>query len=342
MANTLNQPTGPVVATGPVLAAPDQSYTDWPAIFAGAVFATALSFVLVTFGSAVGLSFASPMDGEGASLRWITIVGGIWMIWVSVSSFAAGGYIAGRLRRRADDANEDEVEARDGAHGAITWAAGVVFGSLLAVTGVTGLAGSVGSGAVAALEAADVQISGDINYTSGTLLRTNGSVETAGSGTETTGGSTATDGATSTDGTTTMGGAATMRNTGPVNYTEGNSDARAAARADARAEIGTILQRGIVNGEIPENDRAYLANVVARNTDLSPDEAWTRVDTAIAESLAARQAALDAAEQARIASIIAAFVLAATLLVSAAAAYFAATVGGGHRDRNLGFRIYGR
>src|SRR5690606_3282590 len=115
-------------------------------------------------------------------------------------------------------------------------------GSLLAVSGVTGLAGSVGSGAVAALEAADVRISGDIDYTSGTLLRTNGSMETGGSGTETTSGTT------------------TMQSTGPVNYTEGNAD----ARADARSEIGTILQRGIVNGEVPESDRAYLSNVVAR------------------------------------------------------------------------------
>ncbi|MDA0703782.1 MAG: hypothetical protein O3A96_11200 [Proteobacteria bacterium] len=302
MANTLNQPTaGPVVAAGPVLAASNQSYTDWPSILAGAVFAMALSFVLITFGSAIGLSFASPMDGEGASLRWITIAGGIWMIWVSVSSFAAGGYLAGRLRRRADDANEDEVEARDGAHGVIMWAVGVVFGSVLAVSGITGLAGSVGSGAIAALEAADVQISADIDYTSSTLLR---------------------DEAASVVGTTVV-------NT-------------AGSNADARAEIGTILRRGIVAGEVPESDRAYLASVVARNTDLSPDAARARVDTVIADSLAAREAALKAAEQARIASIIAAFVLAATLLVSAAAAYFAATVGGGHRDRNLGFRIYGR
>ena len=49
----------------------DASYVDWPAIFAGTALAVALSFVLLTFGSAIGLSVASFEPGEGVSLRWI-------------------------------------------------------------------------------------------------------------------------------------------------------------------------------------------------------------------------------------------------------------------------------
>ena len=51
---------------------------------------------------------------------------------------------------------------------------------------------------------------------------------------------------------------------------------------------------------------------------------------------------VDAAEQARVAGAIAAFVIAATLMASAAAAYLAAAVGGDHRDRNVPFGTFAR
>ena len=43
------------------------AYVDWPAILAGALLSAAFAFVLVTFGSAIGLSVASPYSGEGWS-----------------------------------------------------------------------------------------------------------------------------------------------------------------------------------------------------------------------------------------------------------------------------------
>ena len=123
------------------------SFVDWPAILAGAVLAAALSFVLLTFGSAIGLSAASAEPGEGVSLRWITIASGIWFVWVAISSFAAGGYLAGRLRRPVEAASVDEVETRDGAHGVLVWATAALFGAVLAATGVSGLVGTVGAAA---------------------------------------------------------------------------------------------------------------------------------------------------------------------------------------------------
>lgn len=149
----------------------DVRYVDWPAIFAGAVLATAVSLLLLTFGASFGLAMTNPTPDEGLSLRWVTIAGGIWLIWTSVSSFAAGGYLAGRLRRRVGDANADEVEARDGAHGVIVWAVGAVFGGMLAVLGVTGTLGAVGNGAGAALEAANAQLDDLTGYATASLLR---------------------------------------------------------------------------------------------------------------------------------------------------------------------------
>ena len=93
------------------------SFVDWPAIIAGAVLASAISFVLFAFGAALGLSLTSPYPREGVSATTFGIVLALWVLWVLVSSLAAGGYLAGRLRRRSqrrqlDDARRDEIVRR--------------------------------------------------------------------------------------------------------------------------------------------------------------------------------------------------------------------------------------
>ena len=105
---------------------------DWPAIIAGAVLATAISFVLITFGSAIGLSMSSAEPGSGVSLSWLAIVAGLWLLWVQISSFLAGGYLTGRLRRRHGDATEHELDIRDGSHGLVMWALGLLVGAMIA------------------------------------------------------------------------------------------------------------------------------------------------------------------------------------------------------------------
>ena len=110
-------------------------YVDWPAIFAGAALAAAASFILGTFGAALGLSLASPIEGEGLRPAGVLIAVGLWSVWMTVSSFMAGGYVAGRLRRRVSDSTEHEVDIRDGSHGLIVWAVGVIFGALLLASG---------------------------------------------------------------------------------------------------------------------------------------------------------------------------------------------------------------
>ena len=109
------------------------------AIFAGTALAVALSFVLLTFGSAIGLSVVSVRAGRGRVAHWIAIASGIWFLWVAITSFAAGGYLAGRLRRPVGGASIDETEVRDGAHGLVVWAVGALVGAILAASGVTGV-----------------------------------------------------------------------------------------------------------------------------------------------------------------------------------------------------------
>lgn len=103
----------------------------------------------------------------------------------------------------------------------------------------------------------------------------------------------------------------------------------------ARAEAGRIFaQAALGDGTVPEADRTYLANVVTANTGLTPEESAARVDAVVVAIDGAKQDALEAARIARNTGIIAAFLLAATTLVSAIGAYWAAQKGGNHRDEN--------
>lgn len=165
----------PVVAPRAVEAAPAGiSYVDWGAIIAGAVLTVTLSLVLITFGSAVGLSASSFQPGEGVSVAWFAVASGIWFVWVAISSFGAGGYLAGRLRRRVGGASVDEIEVRDGAHGLMVWATGALFAAILGASGVSGVIGSAGQVAGTVAQTASEAVSGDVSYIGSRLMQGNG------------------------------------------------------------------------------------------------------------------------------------------------------------------------
>lgn len=265
---------------------PVTSYVDWGAILAGTVLAVALSFVLLTFGSALGLGMVSFEPGEGTSAFWLAIASGLWFVWVAITSFGAGAYLAGRLRRPVPGAGVDEVEARDGAHGVLVWATGALVGAVLATAGVTGVVGAAGKVVGTAAQTAAEAVGGDLDYLGGRLL--------------------------------------------------GGGD------ADTRKEVAAVLTRSFAaGGTVAPEDRAYLVSLVSRSTGQSEEEVGAAVDTAVTQAREAYDKAIAAAEQARVAAGIAAFVIAATLLASAAAAYGAAVAGGDHRDRNLKFGTFG-
>jgi hypothetical protein len=107
---------------------------EWGPVIAGAVAATALSFVLLAFGSGIGLavSSTSPTWRDTSSLFWV--VSGAYLIFIALLSFGLGGYVAGRMRvRYAGLPSVTELEFADGMHGLLTWALAIVFGALLAV-----------------------------------------------------------------------------------------------------------------------------------------------------------------------------------------------------------------
>ena len=284
-----------IVAPAPA-AADTSSYVDWPAIIAGIAVASAISLVLLGFGSAIGLSFVNFHAGPDVPVIWIAIAAAIWLLWVEVSSFMAGGYVTGRLRRRHHDATEDEADIRDGAHGLLVWAGALVIGGLIAVGGISAAANAVGSAAstltnAAATVADDAGSALDPNaYFVDQLFRLSATAPTP------------------------------------------TADTTA-----VRAETGRLLAQSAISGSVSDPDKAYLAQVVAANTGLTPDEANARVTEVLAAVDKAKAEAAAAAETARKTGIVAAFLTAASLLVSAVGAYWAAQKGGNHRDNGTVF-----
>ena len=135
------------------------SYIDWAAIIGGIVLASAISVLLLAFGSAVGLSFADFDAADDVNPVWIAIAAASWLLWVQISSLMAGGYLTGRMRRRFNDASEHESDVRDGAHGLLVWAGALVVGAIIAAGGIgsalTAAGNAVGTLTTAASNVAD-------------------------------------------------------------------------------------------------------------------------------------------------------------------------------------------
>jgi len=282
-----------------------QSSVDWSAIIAGSVLAAALAFVLLTFGSGIGLSIAPPGPEEGVPILGYAVMAGVWLLAVQLVSFMAGSYLAGRLRlpvgraSPAERASPEEVDLRDGIHGLLVWALGTLVGAILLASGLSGAAQTAASAAGSAVEnvasATSQVLPDDINaaYLSDTLLH-NGD----------------------TAGQATGDGAA----------------AGASAGSEPRAVVTRVIERAIVTGELPEVDRERLAELVANNTSLSTSAAEERVDTVTEDLRQLWEEATERAEAARGWGVMGAFLTTAALLVSAAASYLAATYGGRQAD----------
>jgi len=101
-------------------------YVQWGAAIAGALLATAVGFVLDTFGAAMGLAVSSTAPTWRDASATLQVASGLYLSLVAILSFAAGGYIAGRMRRPLPG-NADEVEFRDGTLGLIAWAIAIIL-----------------------------------------------------------------------------------------------------------------------------------------------------------------------------------------------------------------------
>jgi hypothetical protein len=110
----------------------ESGYLRWTPVIAGALGASALSLILVTFAATIGLGVSStaPTWRDASVALWL--LSGLYLILQAVVSFGFGGYIAGRIRRPVVATASEEMETRDGVHGLAVWALAVLLGAALA------------------------------------------------------------------------------------------------------------------------------------------------------------------------------------------------------------------
>ncbi len=300
---------GPAPTTSAATTTAAASFVEWGAVLAGAFLAAAISFVLLTFGTAIGLSATSPWPNSGAAAKVIASLAVLWTMMQQIGAFMAGGYVAGRMRSRWHEPTQHEVEFRDGLHGGLVWAVGIVIGAalLMATAGAAARTGADVVGKVAGVAAA----SGDpMDSVLDNMLRPT-SVAQAGTST----GPTAP--------------AAAPAPTSPRPRAAGNAD-------ETRTEMARVLASAVASGSLSEQNRNYLVQLVAQRSGLPPQEAERRVNEAFT-------AAREAVDKARKAAILAGFVTAASLVISFGAAWWAAMRGGQHRDNQVPARFaFGR
>ncbi len=295
-------PTGP----GDRTAAARLSYIEWGPVVAGAFAAAAVSLVLLTFGAGIGLTAVTPWPNAGLSLTASLIIVAVWMALVQIGSFAAGGYLTGRMRAEWLGSDASERHFRDGAHGFVAWAIAVVI--MGAVVGYTAAQGAK----TAAQAGATVAAAGTVGLTSS-------------------GGN---DAVSPTD----VAIDYLLRRDAPV-AAGGNAPV---APPELRGELSRIVVSSLRDGSLAARDKTYLAQIVSARTGIAQPDAERRVDAAFADAKVAEAKVRDAADKARKASAIGAFLTAATLLVSAVAAAAGASVGGRHRDERTAVRFFGR
>src|SRR5262245_8091529 len=232
------------------------------------------------------------------------------MMMQQIGAFMAGGYVAGRMRARWHETTQHEVEFRDGLHGGLVWAVGIVIGAALAMatagaaakTGLDVASKAAGVVALSSAEPMDAVVDSMLRQT--TVAQATG---------------------------------APPPPAGAAPAASPSRNASAAANADTtRNELARVLASAVASGSLSDQNRNYLAQVVAQRAGLSQQDAERRVNEAFT-------AAREAADKARKAVILAGFVTAASLIISFGAAWWAALRGGQHRDNSIPARFaFGR
>jgi hypothetical protein len=321
-----------VVSPAAVAAVPARS-VQWGAVILGALAASAISMVLLTFGAGLGLSATSAHPYAGASAKALAVISALYAAITMVASFAAGGYITGRMRLPATE-ELAESDFRDGAHGFAVWALSLVVGGVVAASGAAGVlkttveAGTAIAGGAAAGAASNPAL-GQAAANRMSVTPTDYAVDRIFAPAPAAAAPAA-------------GGAAPATPGGaPAMPPAGMGGQASPARTDMVAPVNRIWAASLKSGQLDARDRATLVATVQQQTGLPQAEAEKRVDDAYTELKNAEQKARDAAEKARKAALITAFALAATLLLGCAAACAGAAAGARHRTERVAIDWFG-
>lgn len=117
----------------------DRWTLQWTPIVAGAFVACAVSSIMLSFATSIGLgvSSTSPTWRDASVALWV--LSGLYLVLQALISFGCGGYLAGRVRSPYGTGLTDDVEKRDGLHGVASWALAVALGTALATLVASGI-----------------------------------------------------------------------------------------------------------------------------------------------------------------------------------------------------------
>ncbi|MFM0340720.1 hypothetical protein [Paraburkholderia fungorum] len=282
-----------------------ETVVSWGAVFAGGVAAAAFALILLTLGTGLGLTSISPWSSGPSNAKAFGFAAVVWVCVTSILTSGLGGYLAGRLRSRWLAVDTDEIHFRDTAHGFLSWAVATLFTAAILTSAVSGIV-RAGAQTAAATAAA---------------------------------------GGTVTMETMQRGNAQAATNTWPLGYfvdslfrMPAGSPLAAPTPATGsnetpRTETARILLNSAATGDqLSPEDTAYLSQLVAQRTGLTPEAAQARVTTTYTRLLqkmtALDAAAKHAADAARKVAIGASLWLFISLLMGAFSASLMATHGG--------------
>ena len=270
------------------------SAISWAALFAGATVAAAISLLLAALGTGLGFASISAWPNSGASAATFSVMTAIWLIVMQWVASAVGGYVTGRMRTKWVNLHTHEVFFRDTAHGFVTWAAATVI--TVAVVAFTA-AGVAREGTRAAASVAAGAAQGATQGAAGAPGNVSGySLDFL------------------------------FRSSSTEHAANAGSDPQ------ARAEAARILATALGDEGLTTADRAYLAQLVAARTGLSPAESGQRVDAVVNQVKAAEVKARQAADAARKVAATTSLFTALAMLIGAFIACVAAALGGRERD----------
>lgn len=268
------------------------TFIDWGGVFVGVFISIALSWLLLTFGAAIGFLAISPYTFTADTAGKLTIAAAIWFALTQIYALGVGAYVAARLRPRAEGMNRDELVFRDAISGLAVWALAIFLGLVIAGLGAASAArtGAQAAGAVASGASRGL----DNAYIVDLMFRPAANAQNA---------------------------------TQP----EASSQDQRPALPDeqTRAVVGRIVARTLASGSLDAGDKTYLAQLIATRTGISQQEAEQRIDQTVNN---AKATALEAADKTRKATMLIGFWIVFIMFAAGIAAAWAGTVGGYHRD----------
>lgn len=300
------------------LPAASSSAVSWGAIFAGAAAAASLALILLILGAGLGLTSVSPWENHGLDAGTVGIAAIAWLAFTQIVASGMGGYLSGRLRTKWVDTHTDEVYFRDTAHGFLAWAVAALVSAVLLtstlgtlVGGGAKIVGNVASGAASLANKSSAIPGSSMDYFVNTMFRANNPATPANG---------AADPASSTVAPAPATPSASHPSVSPAQL----------------AEVTGIFANSITSGALPQDDRQYVARLIAQNTGISQQEAEQRVQSTydkaqakLKEAKGKAQQAADAARKTTSYLMLWTFIF---LLAGAFVASLCATFGGRQRD----------